>query len=346
MKDKEAHEILLADRPNAHILVWGQAGRGKTYFCCRQLERFFEEGKRSVILDFSGSYTEDELEKSEFKYMKQMKSFEVGEKPFYWLIPYAEEETLIEDLKDALVASLKIESYYQKKLLRIAIQRCLKKHKQWNIPQLLEILERMLQEKKFEENAKDDIQNLEHLLSRLAPYDSIRKFYIKLQLGGSIKRKERITVIQLTNLPEQQRRFMTDLLSSLVWKECRRLKTMKRFDAILFDEFHFLSVKSGSSLAQILREGRKYGVCAIFSTQYVSHYSQEEILALQQAGNILIFQPARRDLRFSAEIIDPNQSNLWKEVLKNLQIGEAILVGNYKLTAEGKIMSFPIVCRI
>lgn len=46
LKDKEDHVIKISKIPNAHVLILGKSGEGKTYFCCRKIEEDLREGKK------------------------------------------------------------------------------------------------------------------------------------------------------------------------------------------------------------------------------------------------------------------------------------------------------------
>ena len=62
-KSSEA-TIHLLNTPNAHELYLGKSGSGKTWAICRRVEELYSFGKKILILDYSGSYTVEELEKS------------------------------------------------------------------------------------------------------------------------------------------------------------------------------------------------------------------------------------------------------------------------------------------
>ena len=346
MRDQEGHELFLSNKPNQHLLIWGQSGQGKTFCCCRLMEEMMQENKKILLLDYSGSFTTEELVKNQFKYLDRIKFFSLQEKPFYWLTQLDDITILKEDLKDALISILEVGSYYQKKMFRVAMYKFFEEFKYWSIPRFLEVVERMMIQKRSEESAQDDAKNLERILSRLAPFDSLNHFFIGIEPQNVHKVEPLLTIIQISFLPEQQRRFVMMLLSDLIWKETQRKQAEKRCDVMIFDEFQKISVKPDSSLSQILREGRKYDIAAILSSQFISAYTQEEISTLMQAGNVLIFKPTENDIRFSAKVIAPQEPQIWQKVLSNLKVGQAVLKGHYQLRPEGKILHTPIVCEI
>lgn len=155
-----------------------------------------------------------------------------------------------------------------------------------------------------------------------------------------------VTIIQISEFPELQKRFLTVLLAELIWKEMIRNKENKRFDVLVFDEFQFMTVKPGSALSQLLREGRKYELSVILSSQFVSNYETEELNTLFQVGNIIIFKLTENDMIFSARIIDPENVQEWRRILMGLHIGEAILKGNYTINSGNVLLNRPIICKI
>lgn len=61
--DTDGNKIKLSETPNSHLMILGQSGMGKTFFLCRKMEEAINIGKSILIMDFSGSYTLQELKK-------------------------------------------------------------------------------------------------------------------------------------------------------------------------------------------------------------------------------------------------------------------------------------------
>ena len=90
-----------------------------------------------------------------------------------------------------------------------------------------------------------------------------------------------------------------------------------------------MSIKTGTGLSSMLREGRKFGLAVYLSSQFVGNYDVEEMDTLMQCGNILFFRPAVRDIKKTADMISLENPIVWKRILEELQVGEAILKGVY-----------------
>lgn len=159
----------------------------------------------------------------------------------------------------------------------------------------------------------------------------------------SVERKE-IEIIQLSGYGEQERKFAVTLLSEIYWEEVRQGK--RKSEVVVFDEFQFLSLKPGSSLAAMLREGRKFSLAVYMSSQFLGNYSSEEIDTLMQAGNMLFFKPVPKERRLIAKYIDSKNWRQWEVILDDLNIGEAVLKGHFIVGQNQRVLTNPIKCSI
>lgn len=346
MKDKEHNEIALESKPNGHILTWGQSGRGKTYFLCRRVEELSRMGKNILILDYSGSFTKKELEEKKFLYLDKVNRINAKSQNICWEMQGNDDKKVAADIADAFLEILNCESYFQRKLLHGCISELWKTGNCISIPKLMEELENIMEHEKMDETVTSNIDNLGRLLMRLGPYEDMSGFFIKKRTCQ--EEKGQITIIDLTPFPENQRRFLTAMIMSLFWRDIYCQEGENVSDVIVLDEFQFLSVKDGSTLSGMLREGRKRGLEIILSTQFISHYGKAEVQTLQQVGNMLIFKPTQADLKSSAKIIDPNNWKSWEKVLEHLQVGEAVLKGIYCFKEKNRksILQTPIVVKM
>ncbi len=145
-------------------------------------------------------------------------------------------------------------------------------------------------------------------------------------------------------MPELEKRFVAKLLIELFWKEVKQRKNSH--GVIVLDEIQFLLEKDKGAFFGIMREGRKFGLKAYMGTQFISEYKKEVIESLLQAGNILIFKPTARDMIFSARVIDEERKKSWRKILGELEVGEAVIMGNYFLNSGKRRITDAIVCRI
>lgn len=336
----EKNKIILLEKPNSHLLVLGMSGSGKTYFLCRKIEDAFKSEKRVLIFDFASSFTELELEKSQFQLSGNIKTLNPYESELKWIYRGS---NLPSALLDALVRSLKISSYYQKKLLKEALtnEEMSNERGGFTFPKLILSLEYL---SCMKEDA-DSVKNIGHLLTRVEPYADVRKMrFVKADEKNISPVACPVTIVQLSDYPEQQRKFMTEFLSELFWQEVREGK--KRADIVLFDEFQNMSLEPGSALSTMLREGRKFDLSLYLSSQFLGNYNREAVDTLMQAGNMMFFRPVPRDLKYVADIIDPGNRQEWVKILSTLQVGQAVLKGRYSINQNRKECETPIICNV
>ena len=337
INDMEGNAILLSENPNAHTLVLGNSGYGKTYFLCRRMEELIASGKTVFLLDYSQSYAEAELVKNQFRPMEMVEILDSLETDLDWIYDGRE---FVSDLTDALVKVLGIRSYYQKKLLRQGMKLTLDSKKSFTLAFLMEQLEVLLD---IEEDAESK-KNIYHLLTRIEPYSGVSGVHFRCKRDGENEKRAAITIIQISGYAELQRRFLVGLISEMFWKEVRCGR--KKADVILLDEFQNLEIKPGSALSAMLREGRKFGLAVYLSSQFLADYDKEEMDTLMQAANKIIFRPTENDRAAVAELIAPDDRKIWKNILSRLQVGEAVLKGRYLIERNKKEVETPIICKI
>lgn len=350
MTDNEGTLVHIITILNKHILAVGKSGSGKTFWLMQRIHELLAEAKKILILDFSGSYSKRELEKSNPALLEKIKFFGSEKSgPIEWANPYKSKSKLCDNVADAIVKVLKITSYFQKKLLRTAVERQLEEEPtEFSFPLLVIILETMLEEEKEKRKNKelesdDDLKNLERLLARLDLYKEIENFCINME---NKENNAEITVIQLDEMSEQQKKFLTLFLMEMICKELNVNDKKPCCDVLVLDEFQFLPLKEGDALPKLLRESRKSELEINLLTQFISNYSKDEINLLLQADQKLFFKPTEKDLKFIAGLIAPTQTTEWMRILDGLSRGEAVFKGNYSLDENPLICQEPIVCKI
>lgn len=337
-------DIILSEKPNRHLLIWGNSGTGKTYFCCRKLEEEYLNNRKTLILDYSGSYTNSELKKGCLDI--PILVWNPYENPFYWNMNVRNSQDFSNHLTDMLITVLGITGYWQKRILLETVSLHLNKHGNFNFTDFYRTLEILFTEKQMKEVLKDEITNTERLLARFYPYRQIDKLYICSQKKDIKNAKYNVFLLQLSDFPILQRNFLTALFSEMLWLETERKTGQHCYDTLLFDEFQHLSFTPDNALSKFLREGRKYGVGVLLCSQFISTCSQEEQNTLFQASNTLIFRPNECDLKFSAQILNRQQPKIWLPILQDLPIGAVILKGHYHLKNKINTLTSPIVCTV
>lgn len=106
-------------------------------------------------------------------------------------------------------------------------------------------------------------------------------------------------------------------------------KTENRYTLLLLDEVQDFSWDSKSPLvAKILRQGRKFGIAGVFSTQYLNADNGKNIAsALKQIGTHFVFQPSD-DIAALKQLGYKSSDDEARDVLNFLNTGEALASGN------------------
>lgn len=332
IRDLDGNKINLCESPNGHVLVLGKSGMGKTYFACRQIETEISRRQKVLLIDFSYSYTQSELHKAKFRYMEKTKTFSLYTEEMKWIY---RGDNMEQAILQVLLRTLAVKSYYQKKLLQEAVHKSIS-GEGFSLPLLKKVLEDFLNVK---ENPRE-VENILHLLTRLEPFAEIDK--IRVCVTEEVPTPRPLTILQLSDYPEHQRKFLTEFLAGLFWEELCQKK--KRADVIVFDEFQNMSLSAGRALSSMLREGRKHGVKVFLMTQFLGERNKDEFDTLMQVGNMLFFRPVPKDLATVSKLIEVDKK--WSKTLKKLDVGEMVLIGSYIINGKKKKLHRPIICRV
>lgn len=342
IEDLEGHRIRLAEVPNGHMLVLGQSGCGKTYFCCHRLEEIVEEGGNALVVDYSNSYSREEL-------VNHKVQIEVDEKnpcetTVIFELKAGDKALAVEQITNALVGIADIQSYKQRELLQSCCEELLEDNKPFSFPDLIQRLRVSLWELEGVKGEGDTRQNLSRLLARFMKLQHLKKFFVGIDTQEKPQGRG-VTILQLSDLPEELSHVITALCLNLLWQEIRGSKGKPRYSTILLDEIQNLNLKPGSALYSLLREGRKFGVNLILSTQYICDFDAAARAALEQAGTMLFFHPRVDDCKWIGRQLAQKQDRDWTMPLLSLKKGQALLYGNYYLN-DNKCMSIrPLIVR-
>lgn len=107
------------------------------------------------------------------------------------------------------------------------------------------------------------------------------------------------------------------------------------------DELQNLSVSRKSVLFELLTEARKYRLHLILATQSISVFDRMQISVLNQCATTLLFKPAANDLEKLLKLMNFDDKDTWRRILKNLQIGQAVTIGT--LSCNGRKISSPVI---
>lgn len=343
MRNLDQMEIKMVGKPNGHVFMVGEPGVGKTYAGTRMLEKHVACNGIACVLDYSGSYTKEELEKNAFSVTEQTEIRDMGAGPIIWEACFKKKELFCDAIVDTLMNILKISSYYQKKWLKKAVYLQMEKREIFCIAYLEFVVEQMVEKAIAEKASKDDVDNLKRLLSRLMPYERLLRFGMKYVEERHTEKS--LVIFQLSERPLFERKFVTAFLLEMMWAETVHMGKAP-FDCIGLDECHFLELSTNSVVEVMMREGRRFGLALMFATQFIQGKDLKELNVLLLAGTLLIFRPTAKESHFWAEIIDRDKKNEWVHILRSLPIGEAVLIGKYTIGENLAELGEPIIVTI
>ena len=103
-----------------------------------------------------------------------------------------------------------------------------------------------------------------------------------------------------------------------------------------------LDHREETPLAQLLREGRKFGFSLILATQTMSNLEKDQRDRLFNAAHKLFFRPTDTELRTYADIAamtTGEKIDIWKTRLASLKKGECYSLGPSLNEATGRLES-------
>lgn len=140
--------------------------------------------------------------------------------------------------------------------------------------------------------------------------------------------KKKLNVVSFAGYDVRTQRVFAELLLSNFWhyKILTRDESEEELVFVL-DECQNFSFREGSICWQFLREGRKYGISLLLSTQTLANFPPDVRATLDQAATKLIFQPAVSDVRHCLKQLCTDKPLFWEKLMKTLSVGTAITYG-------------------
>lgn len=340
--DFERNEIVLEYEVNPHILILGSSGYGKTYLNIRLMEHLVRTGQTGIVLDAANSYSVSELKRNKCGIMRRIFYFDLKTDAYCHRIHCQNTEKSCEMIADSIITALKPYGFYQKDIIRRCCYDVFNANKQvFTFPSFISSLKQM---SKIGET-KEIRDNAHSIIFHLHDIEKINTFSISCT-NKLVPAKCTIGIIQLSELSDQNATFLSEFLLSLIWKDAKLSNEGPYFDAVFLDEFQDLQFDKGSSLSRILKQGRKFGLQAVLSTQYISSFSPEQVNALHQAATMFCFHTTQKDMKQVASMIDEDNAVVWRKKLVRLKRGEAVLHGSYHIKGRSRTLTNPVLVRI
>jgi len=338
-----------AELSNRHMLIFGSSGMGKTYTIQCLLCELGRCGQNSLIMDYTNGFMDSQLEPecrdvlSPVQHIVRRQPLAIN--PFRQQVETIGGEPLPESASATAqrVSGVFAEVYsfgdQQKSALYQAIKSGLEQAGDpgMELTDLIPHLEQLVEEKGTQGQAAGSV------ISKLRPFLDQNPF--GKEEPSSWERLfndslHRCHVIQLAGFMKDAARLITEFtLIDLYWFY-RGLGRQGQPRVVVLDEVQNLDHREESPLAQLLREGRKFGFSLVLATQIMSNLNRDERDRLFLAGHKLFFRPADTEMRSYAEIASVSTGekvDVWQRRLASLKKGECYSLGPSRNDATGKL---------
>lgn len=334
---------------NRHMLIFGSSGMGKTYTIQCLLLELGRARQNSLIVDYTNGFFDNQLE-GEFKRVLNPAQHIVRREALA-INPFRQQAEMIGDelLPEVpsstaqRVSGVFSEVYsfgdQQKAALYQAVKTGLELagNRGMTLDGLIPRLEHLAEEKGTQAQAASSV------ISKLRPFLDQNPFGAEDPESWQRLFSDplhRCHVIQLAGFMKDAARLVTEFsLIDLYWFY-RSRGTQSNPRVVVLDEVQNLDHREESPLAQLLREGRKFGFSLILATQIMSNLERDERDRLFNAAHKLFFRPADTEMRTYAEIASVStgdKADVWLTRLASLKKGECYSLGPSLNEANGKL---------
>lgn len=340
IKSKSGVEISLASVPNAHCLLLGQSGSGKTVGLNILIERAMGEGHRVLVVDYSDSFTLEEIEKAKVLNVEDVDFKDLSKETLVLPFLSGNKAKDVESISMALSESFEIFGRRQKEVLSELVYNI------WEdgsvrFGGIMEDLDLMyLIEKDNDPDKARRIENLSEKLECLAESDFIEL----VNISGRGEISNLVTVLEFSGFPFETRKKVANFCLELYWKKIRCRQADMKTTRIVLDEVQNVGFRKTQAFTNMIREGRKFGLGVFMATQFENDTEKMELL--MQAANVLLFKPTIRNARKTAKLIEEENWKTWLKILEQLAIGHFVLMGTYKINQNDKMHQTPILAQM
>ena len=315
--------------PNQTVLITGISGSGKS---CRQNQMELQEinrGNTVIVLDISRNHrVEDIFGEIKEEYHACANRINVISEgicmnPFEAMADKTGKKESYARLVNANVQALsctKNMGSRQIGVLREAIEEVLEKQTDHSEYDAMNVLQEVFLSHK-EPEWKSVYQNLWTII-----HSNVFRPDGKRLVPG------KINILDLSDADPLSRIVLAELILTCLWRLAYNGQAFEGDTVTLsIDEFQHCYGKRHSVLKEILREGRKFGVQLLLTTQTTGDFTGQDKAILSQTATHLYFKPSVYDIKKQAREIDGFSPEKWMKLLGNLRIGECIAVGSLEI---------------
>ena len=316
---------------NHHISVTGMSGSAKTVWLTFLETWLASKGATVIVLDYADTHNLERMSSPwQSDFARLSKTFDVKQDgiPFpLWPKHLSGEE----DRRGDILTVLDIVSKTAK---LSTIQRAC----------LLNILERTVYQHRF-----DQSDELDSLLASIEEYAKsclsdekreIRRIYTKLALAAKSTKiapeqamiPGKINILKV-DYGDYTGLAVCNLILDLLWQDMRSRKADHAQETFLvLDEYQHLDlIHDDAPLSNMLREGRRYGLSVILSTQNLSGFTVKEKELVNQAATKIYFRQTKRDAFEITKGFPEKERRTMANTLTSLRVGQCCAEGIFSI---------------
>jgi DNA phosphorothioation-dependent restriction protein DptH len=324
---------------NRHMLIFGASGMGKTYAIQCLLWELGRTGENSLIVDYTNGFFDSQLE-SEIKTLLRPVQHIIQKEPLA-INPFRQQMVNIagEFTPEGFVSTAQrvsgvfSEVYNFGDQQKSALYQAIKSWLELNTDKCMGLYNLIPRLKEIQEQKGVTGTSAGSVISKIQPFVDQNPFGIEDQESWNKifnDFEHRCHIIQLAGFAKDAARLITEfLLIDLYWYY-RGKGSKDNPHVLVLDEVQNLDHREESPLAQLLREGRKFGFSLILATQIMSNLEKDERDRLFNAAHKLFFRPADTEIKKYAEIaaiFTDEKVNAWIKKLASLKKGECYSLG-------------------
>jgi len=324
---------------NRHMLIFGASGMGKTYAIQCLLWELGRAGENSLIVDYTNGFFDNQLE-SEIKILLRPVQHIIQKEPLA-INPFRQQMVNIagEFTPEGFVSTAQrvsgvfSEVYNFGDQQKSALYQAIKSWLELNTGKCMGLYNLIPRLKEIQEQKGVTGTSAGSVISKIQPFVDQNPFGTEDQESWNKifnDFEHHCHIIQLAGFAKDAARLITEfLLIDLYWYY-RGKGSKDNPHVLVLDEVQNLDHREESPLAQLLREGRKFGFSLILATQIMSNLEKDERDRLFNAAHKLFFRPADTEIKKYAEIaaiFTDEKVDAWIKKLAALKKGECYSLG-------------------
>ena len=281
--DISGRPMVLTGKPNHHICIQGMSGVGKTTLGRNLMITLVEQNSRVIIFDFTGDYQE----LTQLSDTIDVKLFDMRKAPLSLSIFDTEspdDEPV--DIADRVIALLQGHLKFGDSQLAYLSELIIEGLEYGTIHTFNDIVS-LVEMEEVHKNTSVRLLPKLRKLNRLLPKSTEPATWDLDTPGITILDFHRI------NDPTSLSILVEFLVGTICGQRMNQLPTEAPPVFLLIDELHRLKLTDDSYIARLLREGRKYNLHGILSTQWIK--TRTEAFILEQTASQIYFRMGDRE---------------------------------------------------